>query len=399
MNPRRVLFASLAGFFALLIASSTASAQAPSVLYTWDNSGNPAPNIESWIKGFGAANTGLSLDNNTFGELTLTENGTAAGGSQAFSDGFNRVREAYPNSAGGLDLTGLPFLEFDMGHNGAGDINAQFYVQATPGSAFVALGPDLTITPGIHTYQVPLSGLTQAQQVYIRTIGVNARDHAALGNVTWTIREVRSAGTPLATRDLVTHDAGTPEGGLQGALVNFDNTAVQGNNGGQNQTGLSWNSAGSGSLQWTDVGGSNGAAISWGNGQALSGNTFNNRPTDLSNYGTMLLRISAFDATNPSGTVDVQAFFQTNNFAAFQVAGIQPLVTDGQFHDLIFSLAGLTDMSVIDQTGINLGTHANDLTMNVDLIRLDAVPEPVSALALVGIAGLGLARRRRKHCC
>ena len=385
MNPRRVLVAS---FVALLLAvCSPASAQSPSILYTWAGTGN----IQAWIRNFGNTAT---LDNNTAGELTVVETGPT-GTAVAVTDGFNRVRETPSGPNGGLDLTGLDYLEFDIGHNGAAPVQTQFFVQATPGSTFVALGPDVTITPGVNTYQVPLTGLTPAQQVYVRTLGFNARDHIDLGNLTWTVREVRSGGIPLITRDLITHDAGTPEGGLQGALVNFDNTAVQGNNGGQNQTGLSWNSAGSGSLQWTDLGGSAGAAISYGNGQALNGNTFNNRTTDLSNYQTMLVRISALDATDPTGTVNVQAFFQTNNFSAFQTPGTQPLLTDGAFHDLIFSLAGLTDMNVIDQTGLNLGSHLNNLTINVDLIQFN-VPEPASAMALIGTACLGLMRRRRR---
>jgi len=387
MNPRRVLFASFVVLF--LALCSPASAQSPSVLYTWAGTGN----VQQWFKSFGT-NT-VTLANTTPGELTVTETGTA-GSSVALSDDFNRVRETPAGPNGGLDLTGLDYLEFDIGHNGASPINTQVYVQATPSSTFVALGPDISITPGVNTYQVPLTGLTAAQQVYIRTIGLNIRDHAAQGNLAWTVREVRSGGIPLATRDLITHDAGTPEGGLQGALVNFDNAAVQGNNGGQIQTGLSWNSAGSGSLQWTDVGGSSGAAISYGNGTALNGNTFNERVTDLSNYQTMLVRISALDAANPTGTVDVQTFFQKNNFGSFQAAGTQSLVTDGSFQDLVFSLAGLTDMNVVDQTGINLGAHANNLTINVDLIQFNAVPEPASALALAALAGLGLMRRRNR---
>src|SRR6185436_18837062 len=141
-----------------------------------------------------------------------------------------------------------------------------------------------------------------------------ARDHVAEGNVTWTLQEVRSTGAALTTRTLVSHDTGTDEGGLQGAIVNFDVTAVQGNDGGQNQTGLSHNAAGSGSLQWTDLGGQQGAAISWGNGTAFGGNSFNNRTTDLSNYGTITIRISADDPANGGGSVGFNAFFQKNNF-------------------------------------------------------------------------------------
>lgn len=297
-----------------------------------------------------------------------------------------------------MDLTGLNSLQFDVGHNGAGNVNVQFYVQATPSSSFVALGGDVAVTPGLNTYSLPLTGLTAAQLVYIRTIGMNIRDHAALGNLTWTLQEVRSAGTPLTVRDLITHDAGTPEGGLQGALVNFDNAAVAGNNGGQNQTGLSWNSAGSGSLQWTDLGGQNGAALGWGNGQALNGNTFNNRETDLSNYQTMLVRISATDPNNAGGSINVQSYLQRNNFSfAAGVPSTLALPIDGQFHDLVFDVSSISDRVATDLVGVNLGSHAQDLIINVDLIRFSSVPEPAS-FTLIGIAVagcLGVLRRRR----
>jgi PEP-CTERM motif len=368
-----------------LAAGSRALAQSPSTLYTWPGTGNS----QQWFKNFGT-NT-VTIDNTTAGELTITETGTAGAG-VAITDDFNRVRESPMGPNGGLDLTGLDFLEFDFGHNGGAPVNVQFFVQASPSNTFVALGPDLAVTGGVNTYQVPLSGLTFEQQVYVRTLGFNARDHAA--NLTWTLREVRSGGTPLAQRTLVTHDTGTVEGGLQGAIVNFDGTSVQGNSG-QNQTGLSHNPAGSGSLQWTDVAGGAGGAISWGNGTAWNGNGFNNRTTDLSNYAFVTVRMSAADAAGGGGTVDVQSFFQKNAFSSFQAAGILPLAIDGQFHDLTFSLAGLTDMNVVDQSGINLGTHPQTLVINVDSVRFD-VPEPAAG-ALLGIAAVGCFGRRRRR--
>jgi hypothetical protein len=367
---------------------SASLAQSPSVIYTWNGTGN----VQQWFKNFGT-NT-LTLSNTVPGELTLAESGTA-GSASAFSDDFNRVRESPAGPSGGLDLTGLDFLEFDIGHSGTAPINVQFFTQASTSATFVALGPDVAVTPGVNTYQVPLTGLAPDQLVYMRTIGANVREHTPQGNLTWTLREVRSGGTPNTTRNLVTHDNGTAEGGLQGAIVNFDGAAVQGNTG-QNQTGLSQNPAGSGSLQWTDLGGSAGGAISWGNGTALNGNTFNNRTTDVSNYATMLVRIAATDPTNPTGTLSVQSFFQTNNFADFQTAGTQTLLTDGQYHDLIFPLAGLTNMNVVDQTGINLGSHPSNLTINVDLVQFN-VPEPGSLAAIAALACLVLPRRGRRR--
>lgn len=203
MLLRRVF--GLSTVLALSIASM-AAAQSPSVLYTWDNTGNASPNVEAWVRNFGAANTSATLSNAVLGSLSIVETSTALGGSQAFTDGGNRVRESATAGSGGTDLTGLDYLEFDLGHNGAGNINVQFFVQASTGFTFKALGPDLSVAPGMATYQVPLTGLTANEAVYVRTMGISVRDHAALGNVTWTLDEIRSGGTPLTVRDLITHD-------------------------------------------------------------------------------------------------------------------------------------------------------------------------------------------------
>jgi hypothetical protein len=387
MQSLRVRLA--ASVIALWATCGWAMGQSAGPIYTWNNTGN----IQSWVRNFGT--NAVTLDNSIPGELTVTETGTP-GTTVAITDGANRVRESSTAASGGLDLTGLSSLQFDIGHNGTAPINVQFFVQASTGFSFVALGPDLAVTPGVNTYTVPLAGLTADQQVYIRTVGFNARDHAAQGNVTWTVQEVRSVGPALAQRDLATFNNGTAEGGLQGMIVNFDAAAVQGNDGGQNQTGLSHNAAGSGSLQWTDVGGGPGAALSIGNGTAWAGNTFNNRTTDLSNYTMMVLTMSATDALGGGGTLGVQAFFQKNGFA-FEAAdggAGQFLPIDGQFHDLTFSLAGLSNMNVVDQTGINLFAHPQDLVINLDNIRFIAVPEPGSmVLGLAAVGGLYRMRR------
>lgn len=225
--------------------SSVAQAQTPATLYTWG-----PPGVEDWFRNFGAANTSATLSN-PGGELRIVETSTAAGGSQAFCDGFNTIRDIsalFPSgSAGGLDLTGLSSLEFVMGHNGVSPINVQFFTQASPGSTFVAFGPDVAVSPGINTYSLPLSGLTYDQQTYMRTIGVNIRDHAGQGNLTWTIQEVLSAGTPLSSRTIADHNGGAAD--FDGAIVNFDGAAVQGNTG-QNNSGLS---VVGGGLQWIDL--------------------------------------------------------------------------------------------------------------------------------------------------
>jgi hypothetical protein len=390
MQSLRVRFA--AAVIGLWATCGSAMGQVASPVYTWSGTGD----VQQWFRAFGT-NT-VTLANSTAGELTITETGTP-GSTVAVSDDFNRVRETPAGPSGGLDLTGLSSLQFEIGHSGSGIIPVQFYVQATPSSTFVALGPDLTVTPGVSTYTVPLSGLTPEQQVYVRTIGLNVRDHPAQGNVTWTVREVRSAGAGLPQRTLATFNTGTAEGGLQGLIANFDQSAIQGNNGGQNQTGLSHNPAGSGSVRWTDLGGGPGAAVSLGNGTAWNGNTFNNRTTDLSNYALAIITMSATDPLNGGGTLAVQSFFQVNNFASFLTAGTQTLPIDGQFHDLVFSLSGLTNMNVVDQTGINLGAHPQNLIIDIDNIRfVTAIPEPGSLLlGIVGAGGLYVMRRVRRR--
>ena len=75
-----------------------------------------------------------------------------------------------------------------------------------------------------------------------------------------------------------------------------------------------------------------GGAISLGNGTAWNGNTFNNRTTDASNYARMIVRVSATEtSTSNGGSVNVQSFFQNNNFSSFLSPGTDALPIDGQY--------------------------------------------------------------------
>lgn len=384
MRRHRFFFA----LFSTLVCSGLASAQSPQVLYTWAGTGD----IAQWIGG-SSSNT-ATVANTTPGLLTVTEMGDElnpliVGGPQVIRDQDNRRFES-SMAQGGLDVTGLEALEIDVSHNGTGNINVQFFVQATPdynylwaGSDGALNGPDFSLAGNTnYTLRFPLSLLTPAQQTYIRVLGLSVRDHAAVGNVTWNVSEVRSVGTPLTSRVIATHDVGTSEGGLQGAFVNFDGAAVQGNTG-QDQTGLSQNTTGSGSLQWTDLGGGPGAAISWGQGtiyqhSCCGPNSFNERLSDFSNYGTVTFRVSATDPLNAGGTLGIQSFFQTGESFTYQVPNVGTngelqLPIDGQFHDLTFPLSAITDRKNVDVFGINLFGHTNTLTMNVDLVRFDQV--------------------------
>lgn len=367
-------------------------AQSPSVIYTWDG----VSSVEDWGKNFGT-NT-VTFNNDTVGELTIIETG-GSGEDVAIRDGTNRVRETSTQS-GGLDLTGLDYLEFDLGHNGAGDVDVQFYVQASTGYNYVSLAPDVAISSGVHTYQLPLSNLTFEQQVYIRTLGFSIRDHLAEGDLTWTLEEVRSGGTPLTHRFLAKHNVGASDNGLQGAIVNFTPAAVQGNDGGQNQTGLSHNTSGPGSLQWTDlgdhgVGDPSGAAITWANGtEWYNDNSFYERMTDASNYNFVTFRMKATDALGGGGNLGVQAFFQTDNDYNYQAAGFLNMPIDGAYHELTFPLSGLEELDVIDWTGVNLAAHTNDLVIDVDYVRF-MIPEPSTAIMLGIACAACLGMRRR----
>ena len=194
---------------------------------------------------------------------------------------------------------------------------------------------------------------------------------------------------------------GTSDNGLQGAIVNFDFAAVGGYVGAvASQSGLSQNIV-DGSLQWTDLGGQQGAAIGYGNGTVYSGNTFNERLTDLSNYTHVTYRMKATATGGPGDvSIPVQAYFQTGNSFTYQTAlvnAIQNLPVDGQYHDLTFSLAGLTNMFDVQLSGVNLGAHASDAIINIDLVRYTMVPEPATAALAVGagLACIGFRRRQK----
>src|SRR5690242_10844073 len=110
--PRHVLvaLAALAGAGTLL-GSQGARAQTPAVLYTFPSG------TQDWFKNFGG---GTGLLANSGGALQITENSATAGTGAAWSDGFNTGKESYGiGSAGGVDLTGLSSLQFDLGHNGS----------------------------------------------------------------------------------------------------------------------------------------------------------------------------------------------------------------------------------------------------------------------------------------
>ncbi len=373
----------LISLIAVLVSGSAALGQSPGVLYTWDGTGN----VHDWVSSTENGANATTIDNNTAGQLTVTELGDQIlgdpGGLIYIHDGYNRIRDNN-TVQGGLDVTGLDAIEIDLERDGTGDVQVQFYVQATPAFSYITFPSSFfTIGPGANTVSFPVNLLTPAQQTYIRGVGLKVFNHAAAGNITWAVKEMRSVGTPLTMRDIATHDPGSSENGYNGVLGNFDLGAIVGNDGGQNQSGLTVNP--NGSLQWTDKAGDgtstlpSGAAIGWGNGTALayngSPNTFNERPTDLSNYNQVTFRMSATDASNPDGVVGVQGYLQTGSAFTYKSAGETALPTDGAYHDVVFSLSSFTfdEKQSTMLAGINLFAHATDLVINVDLVRFEMV--------------------------
>jgi hypothetical protein len=390
---------------------TSANAQLPSTIYTWPGTGD----VRQWASDSGSVSFS-TLNNNTAGELTIEEKGDEFqpgcgptvcpefyGRSILIRDSYDRVRES-SLAGGGLDLTGLQFIEMDIKHNGTGDVQIQPYIGTGMNSTYTWFGPAPDYTPSggawtipagttPTTVRIPIYALTPEQQAYNRVLGFKAFDHVDQGYLTWTISEVRSVGAPLTQRTLASHDAGTSDGGLQGVYGNFELGAIVGNDGGQNQTGLSHNPAAPGTLQWTDKGTStsavSGAAITWGNGTgfnpAFPNNSFFERPSDFSSYNHVTVRMSATDPLNGGGFLGVQAFFQTGNYEFFRTTsggtvnqfGGNNLPIDGQYYDLIFPInsIAIAERQIAMSFGINLFSHLNDLQINVDKIQFSFVPD------------------------
>lgn len=376
----------------LLSLAGVGLSQAPAAAQTARNLYTFASGTSDWIKNFGSGDGTLG---NSGGALTITETSATPGTGAAWSDGFNTISDTgapfTSGCCGGLDLYGLSSISLDFGHNGSAPVNVQFFAQASAGSNYVVLNPggtDIAASAATTTYTFPLTALPTLDQVaYIRTIGVTIRDHLSQGNLTFTLDNIKSNGPGATSRVIADHDGGPTD--FDGVICNFDCGAIGGGNGGQNNSGMS---IVGGALQWTDLGGGAGAAITWGNGTQNGGASFNARPVDLSNYQFAIIRMSA-TGTDPS--VFVQYYVQTGTGFTFQAVNVGNLPTDGQFHDLYVPLTALANMSFVDSNGINLGGHAGDAVIRVDSVIYSKVPEPTSMMLLgLGMVGCGLIRRR-----
>lgn len=385
---RTVVYLAMMG---LMAGFGKASAQTPETLYTWNDLTTQSWQV--WGVNVPGTGTGAATVSAATGDLVVTETGAAGGGVDGGTlwifDNFDRPRENWFGVKGNTDLTGLAYVEMDVRHNKSATINAQFilvpYINNTAAPQVIGV----SIAPGQNTIQFPLSMLTNRQQGNVTNIWFLPLDHSAVGNVTWTISAVRSVGTPLTYRDIVTNEVGTPDEGLDGAfpLNTADMKAIVGNSGlNRDQLGLSRNPAGSGSLQWTDKGGTgevgseSGASIGWGNGSGWRssipgtptvGNSYWERMSDFSNYDRMTVRISALDAVNPAGTVGIESpFIMSDADGIGTTLASQNLTTDGQYHELVYDLSSISFLKTVQHWGIDVAPHPNNIVFNVDNIRL-----------------------------
>lgn len=397
-------------FIAITTSGAVARAQSPSVVYSWPGSGTMGWQVfDRNILGNGYNRATVS---GASGDLVVTEigtglNGTVVGGSFWILDDYSTPRELAPDK-GNLDVTGLQYMEIDIRHNHpTASVDVGFFLHLYTGSGTIDSysggsngelnGPGWSIGPGWNTIRYPLSLLPPRLQTSVGAVILVPSAHTALGNLTWTIREVRTLGTPLTYRDIVTNNVGTPDDGLDGAfpLNTSDMLAIVGNPGFVSQTGLSRNPAGSGSLQWTDNGGTgdlgdeSGASIGWGNGAGWrnvqpgnpdSGNSYNERIADFSNYDRMTVRISASDVVNPAGTVGIEGVFLLTDNDPVPPPTILPsqdLPTDGQYHELVYDLSSVSFLRDILNWGLDVAPHPNDIIFNIDNIRLWNSSTPV----------------------
>jgi hypothetical protein len=332
---------------------------------------------EGWDLGFGTVNN-IHAEN---GKLFWETDGTSG----AIRDSYNNTEAVFQPNAGGVDLTGLSSIEFvNLVYTGEDPtIDVEFYVQASVDSNYKGsaqlIGHDVTFTAGIpQSVTVPLSSLLDTEIAWVRVWGVNVRTHTSLA--TWSLDEVRSLGPALQERYIARFTPDSPDNGFQSMIVNWAFEAIQGNDGLQNQDGLSVVPAAGvdGALQFVSIGGAQsggngaGGAISLCNGAGnfgTSGSNYWTSPTDVSNYKYIEWLMKAQGEAGSS--VQIQLFLQSGGWSYFNVAGGSPvtLEADGEWHKVTGELTGLNAMDNVQTIGINLYGHPTDLTIQIDHVR------------------------------
>lgn len=373
----------LAALAAMLASASAATAQAPRVIYDFELGD------EGWAWAY---NGDPIFTSAVGGALVFT---TPAGAVfPAFAEDSNNTSAQVWGNASCTPLTAVSALEFDIGYVGADPtITLQFYAQADSTYDYVVLGSAaITGNAGVQTVTVPLTNLTDIQRARVRQFGFQINNEQT-ASADWTMSEVRSAGaTPGTDRTLVTFQDTKADGGIEGMFVNFSNAAIVGNNGGQNNTGITQvNESGTdGVIQFTTQfvdGATGGGALTFGNGFGAPFDPslgYLNRPIDITGYDRLE---AVMKATGPAGApVTMQLFAQTTGsytYNTFDVDGSLP--RDGAFHTLSWDLntggPAIAERYYSQVVGFNLREVASGespVTIQIDEIRLIAPAPPAS---------------------
>jgi len=158
--------------------------------------------IQDWFRNFGAGSTSATLGNP--GRCAgHTERAPLSVEARHFPMGLIPFatlehRLAADAVAGLTQRAELP--EFDMGHNGVGNVNVQFFARPVRAALF-GFGSDLAVATGIHTYSVPLTGRLPLKSLY-----PHHRHHSGTMQAKETssgpFQEVRSVARALTSRRL-----------------------------------------------------------------------------------------------------------------------------------------------------------------------------------------------------
>ena len=95
-----------------------------------------------------------------------------------FEDHYDYVKES-TTASGGIDLTGLQYVEIDISHNGTGNVNVQPFIKTGRNSTYTWFGPGPDYTPSgtpwvippgstPTTIRIPINLLTPDNQAYNR---------------------------------------------------------------------------------------------------------------------------------------------------------------------------------------------------------------------------------------
>jgi hypothetical protein len=346
-------------------------------------------NVTSGLSNLNATDGKLTWDDDAQGGIVVDHgNNTDWGGNDAnFQPGVGQV-----------DLTGLSSIQFiNVVYTGDDPtINVEFFLQVTSSWAWkgssALIGNDITFEAGVpQSVTVPLESLLPDEIVSIKTWGMQIRSHTSPAS--WSLEEVRSAGTPLTERMIAWYSPDAPDNGYQSTFIHFDHKAIKNSDQATNSTiGLTINPAAGvgGALEFTSLGGvlndqqaGIGGSLCLGTGYgnvSTSNNDWDSRPIDLSNYQSIEWLMKA--EGEPGAQVSVQLYLQLGlpTYSSWtwkdMVGSPQVLTADGQWYKITGETTGI-DSEYVYRIGFNLWGHPTDLKISLDHVRGHNEPQTV----------------------